>query len=62
MVLDLALYWSRYADNTAIVTDLAEMLQKYETRMICPAHGSVITEPDKLLAVMEAAMRSEIRV
>jgi len=62
LVLDLALYWSRYADNTAIVTDLAEMLQKYETRMICPAHGSVITEPGKLLAVMEAAMRSEIRV
>ncbi len=62
LILDLALYWSRYADNTAIVTDLAEMLQKYETRMICPAHGSVITEPGKLLAVMEAAMRSEIRV
>ena len=37
LVLDLALYWSRYADNTAIVTDLAEMLQKYETRMICPS-------------------------
>jgi hypothetical protein len=33
LVLDLAL---RYADNTAIVTDLAEMLRKYETRMICP--------------------------
>jgi hypothetical protein len=44
------------------VTDLAEMLQKYETRMICPAHGSVITEPGKLLAVMEAANCSEIRV
>ena len=62
LVLDLALYWSRYADNTAIVTDLAEMLRKYETRMICPAHGSVITEPGKLLAVMDAALRSEIRV
>ncbi|SIO00140.1 hypothetical protein SAMN05443247_01312 [Bradyrhizobium erythrophlei] len=56
LVLDLALYWSRYADITAIVTDLAEMLWKYETRMICPAHGSVITEPSKLLAVMEAAL------
>ncbi len=59
LVLDLALYWSRYADNAAIVTDLAEMLRKYETRMICPAHGSVITEPSKLFAVMDAALRGE---
>jgi len=62
LVLDLALYWSRYADNTAIVTDLAEMLDKYETQMICPAHGSVITEPGRLLAVMDAALRNEIGV
>jgi len=55
--LDLALYWSRYADNAAMVTDLAEMLRRYETRMICPAHGSVITEPSKLFAVMDAALR-----
>jgi hypothetical protein len=28
--------------------------------MICPAHGSVITEPSKLLAVMDAVPRAEI--
>ena len=60
LVLDLALYWSRYADNTTLVTELAEMLQEYESLMICPAHGSVITEPSKLLAVMDAALRAEI--
>jgi len=59
LVLDLAL---RYADNTAIVTDLAEMLRKFETRMICPAHGSVITEPSTFLAVMDAALGGEIGV
>jgi hypothetical protein len=30
--------------------------------MICAAHGSVITEPSKFLAVMDAALGGEIGV
>ena len=56
LVLDTALAWTRDADNRKLVAELQAMLQKYDTRMICPAHGSVITNPTQLLAVMEEAL------
>lgn len=56
LVLDLALYWSRHTDNRKLVTELHEMLGEYDTKMICPAHGSVITDPGQLLAVMDEAL------
>jgi flavorubredoxin len=59
LVLDLALYWSRYADNGAIVAQIHEMLETYETKLICPAHGGVITSPVNLITVMIEALMTE---
>jgi len=56
LILDLALYWSRFADNSTVVRELRQMLDEYSTRMICPAHGSVITEPSRLLPIMNEAL------
>jgi flavorubredoxin len=55
MVLDLALYWVRFSDNHGLIRSVAQMLEDYPTRMICPAHGNVITDLDELTEVMERA-------
>ncbi|MBR0713908.1 MBL fold metallo-hydrolase [Bradyrhizobium liaoningense] len=55
-ILDLALYWSRFADNSTVVVELRQMLNEYSTKIICPAHGSVITEPARLVPVMNEAL------
>jgi NAD(P)-dependent dehydrogenase (short-subunit alcohol dehydrogenase family) len=44
MVLDLALYWVRFSDNHGLIESVSRMLQENPTRMICPAHGNVITD------------------
>lgn len=56
MVLDLALYWSRFADNHGLVTGLRQMLADYPPRMICPAHGNVVTDPDQFLRLFETSL------
>ncbi|UFN50096.1 MBL fold metallo-hydrolase [Roseomonas sp. OT10] len=56
MVLDLALYWARFADNHPLVADFRRMLTRYPTTMICPAHGNVVTEVEQLTALMEEAL------
>ena len=56
MVLDLALYWSRFADNRTLVDDLHRMLADHRVRVVCPAHGNVITDIGTLTELMEAAL------
>ncbi|RAI57106.1 MBL fold metallo-hydrolase [Roseicella frigidaeris] len=58
MVLDLALYWARFADNHPLVAEFRRMLARYPTTMICPAHGNVVTEVAALTALMEEALLS----
>jgi hypothetical protein len=38
------------------VFELRQMLDRYLTKMICPAHGSVITDPSRLIPVMNEAL------
>lgn len=56
MVLDLALYWARFADNYPLVEDFRRLLTRYPTTMICPAHGNVVTEVEQLTALVEEAL------
>lgn len=57
MVLDLALYWSRFADNNSLVTEMQQNAPKARDQgMICPAHGSMIMEPSRLISVMNEAL------
>lgn len=55
MVLDLALYWVRFADNRKLMWSMEAMLKKYKTRMVCPAHGNVVTDVAELAGLMESA-------
>jgi len=55
MVLDLALYWVRFSDNHGLMSAVSQMLEANPTRMICPAHGNVITDLIELSALMEQA-------
>ena len=56
MVLDLALYWSRFADNSGLVAAMRELMERYPAGMICPAHGNVVTDLPTLTGLMEASL------
>ena len=56
MVLDLALYWSRFADNRKLVDELRRMLATYRVRMVCPAHGNVVTDVGALAELVKASL------
>ena len=56
MVLDLALYWSRFADNHGLVAALRELLASHPLSMICPAHGNVVTDLPTLTSLIEASL------
>lgn len=56
MVLDLALYWSRFADNRGLVAGMRKMLDQYRPRVICPAHGNIVDDPQTLAVLMEEAL------
>ena len=55
MVLDIALYWTKFSDNRGLIEAVHRMLETYPTRMICPAHGNVVTDPAELSALMDEA-------
>jgi NAD(P)-dependent dehydrogenase (short-subunit alcohol dehydrogenase family) len=55
MVLDLALSWVRFSDNRGLMESVRRMLRENKTRMICPAHGNVITDVAELTVLMERA-------
>ena len=56
MVLDLALYWSRFADNHGLVAGMRELMADYPPRIICPAHGNVVTDRAVMTELMEASL------
>lgn len=56
MVLDLALYWTRFADKRAIIADMQALLEKYPTRLVAPAHGNVVTNVAEMGRLMDEAL------
>lgn len=58
MVLDLALYWTRFADKRDLVEQVQALLVRYPTAMIAPAHGNVVTNPRELSILMDQALLS----
>ena len=56
MVLDLALYWSHFGDNHGLVAMMRELMKLYPARMICPAHGNVVTDLPVLTSLIEASL------
>ena len=59
IIMDVALYWSRFSDNTETVEQLYKMLEKYPASIICPSHANVITEPAQLMRLMEEALLAQ---
>jgi flavorubredoxin len=45
----------RFSDNHGLIEAVHRMLLANKTRMICPAHGNVITDLVELTALMERA-------
>ncbi|WP_238366878.1 MBL fold metallo-hydrolase [Mesobacterium pallidum] len=60
-VLDLALYWTRFAEKDGIIGQMEELFAAYPPARIAPAHGSVVTQPRELAELMNAALHATTR-
>lgn len=54
-ILQRALYWSRYVDETLIFERVEKMLEDYPTELIAPAHGNVIDDIDIVYPTIRSA-------
>lgn len=52
-----SLFWSRYVEITPYMDRLVALLEKYPTKLIAPAHGSVIDDLKVVMPVMREAHR-----
>ena len=61
VVIEGALGWTRYvpADHTIRILD--EILEEYPPHIIAPAHGGVITNPEKMTEIFRAGLREVSR-
>jgi flavorubredoxin len=50
-----ALSWSRYVDASPMFEEVDDLLNRYPTEMIAPAHGNVISNPIAVLPVIREA-------
>ena len=53
---ELALQWTRYTDSATTFADLDDLLTLLRPRMIAPAHGAVIDQPDAMIPLIKRAM------
>lgn len=60
-VLDLALYWTRFAEKEGLIGEMERLFAAYPPRRIAPAHGSVVTQPADLAEPMNEALHSTTR-
>ncbi len=56
-VIGFALSWARHVDADKVIVPLRKLLRDYPVRLIAPAHGGVITNPDELTDVFEQGLR-----
>jgi flavorubredoxin len=56
LVIERALSWSRYVDADLVAEDIDACTALYPASMIAPAHGGVITNPEKIAAVFKAGL------
>ncbi len=62
LVLDRALYWTRFTDCRDLIDQMHGLLERNRTHFIAPAHGNVVTNPVELTALMdEALLASRLR-
>lgn len=51
-ILLTALYWSQFVDPEALFEEVEAVLRENPSRMIAPAHGNVIVDPDVVLPII----------
>ena len=56
-VIEGALGWTRHVNAELIISDLLEVLRLYPPRVIAPAHGGVVTNPEELTEVFKGGLR-----
>jgi flavorubredoxin len=56
-VTKAALAWAQYIDVTKYREQIAQLVSRYPTAMIAPAHGNVIANPDEVEPVIFGAYR-----
>lgn len=54
-VLRAAFNWTRYVDVSPIFDELEELLRRYPSRFVGPAHGNLIVDLDRMMPVVRAA-------
>lgn len=57
MFADAAFYWTRFVDVEPFITRLAEVLEKLDVQLICPAHGLPMTDPAKSMTLIDHGTR-----
>ena len=53
-----SLYWSRFVDITPQMERFDALLERYPTKLIAPAHGSVVDDLDVIMPVIREAHRT----
>ena len=61
VVIEGALGWTRYVPAELTIADLDAVLKQYSPKIIAPAHGGVITNPESLTSVFKAGLRQVSR-
>lgn len=56
-----ALVWSRYVDAAAVLAEVDELMTRYPPRMIAPAHGNVISNPEVVWPVIRSSFDRAFR-
>lgn len=56
-VIEGALGWTRHVDAELVIADVLEVLRRYPPKIIAPAHGGVVTNPDQLTEVFKGGLR-----
>lgn len=57
-ILRAALYWLRYIDTAPLFAEVDRLFRAFPPRIIAPAHGHVIVNPDEVVPVIQAEMQS----
>jgi glyoxylase-like metal-dependent hydrolase (beta-lactamase superfamily II) len=52
-----AFWWARYLDPGPLFAETARLIERYPSRLVAPAHGNVVADIEKTMAIVEAGFR-----
>lgn len=57
-ILRAALYWLRYIDTAPLFAEVDRLFREFPPKIVAPAHGHVIMNPNEVVPVIQAEMES----